>query len=384
VFFEADEWSYISESNGQLIIEGLAGGPYVRTGAEEKIYEEIERAVGKAQAEGRGQILRYWGYKAEGKSTSTVVVLYMWLKQGGGGRAPVVAVDLGVPIDVARVLKFMRGARRFGYVPVFYLDISSPEAYAFSAAAAAKHSVAASNLAKLLPAVAKYGGVALLVYSEDFGNFVKREYWDALRDYFDESEYVDADVGEEALVSGILSAYSGCPKDVVGEAVKLILSEFEDGYAFAAVKVAEGLKGSGCNVNLKAEVRAARREALQYALKYLWHSVLEEEVDEREARGLVLYATYVSLERRAMRGSRGEPLNLLSDVVMQVVSNATYISFRIGDDSLCGSDDSGPCKVVDEVRRVLKKVLPNKEYKSLNDVLDEFYAANLAKYMFGQ
>jgi len=203
--------------------------------------------VGKAQAEGRGQILRYWGYKAEGKSTSTVVALYMWLKQGGGGRAPVVAVDLGAPINVARVLKFMRETRRFGYVPVFYLDISPPETYAFSAAAAAKHSVAASNLAKLLPAVAKYGGVALLVYSEDFGNFVKREYWDALRDYFDESEYVDADVDEETLVSGILSAYSGCPKDVVGEAAKLILSEFEDGYAFAAVKVAEGLKGVGCN-----------------------------------------------------------------------------------------------------------------------------------------
>jgi len=92
----------------------------------------------------------------------------------------------------------------------------------------------------------------------------------------------------------------------------------------------------------------------------------------------------VSLEWRTMRGSRGEPLNLLSDVVMKVVSNATYNSFRIGDDSLCGSDDSGPCKVVDEVRRVLKKVLPNKEYKSLNDILDEFYAANLAKYIFGQ
>jgi len=379
VFFSADEWHYVEEAGGQLIVEGLTRGPYVKTGAEEKIYETIKRAVEKALAEGRGQILRHWGGKAEGKTTATAVALYMWLKQGGGGKAPVVAIDLGAPVDGVKVAKFMREARRLGYVPILYLDTSPPEAYATSAAAAAKHSVAASSLIKLLSAVDKYGGVALLVYSEDFKNFVDREYRDALWDYFHETEYVDADTNKEVLVSGILS-YSGCPKDVVDKATRLILSEFADGYAFAAVKVAEGLREDGCDANLEAEVRVAREEALRYALKYLWHSVLEEKVDDRVARSLALTAFFINLERRVRiaRGGKREPLNLLEDVVLQIASNAAYNIFRVGNNDLCGSDDSGPCRVVDEVRRALKRALPRKkEYKDLNDVLDDFYASTL-------
>jgi len=172
VYIDYRQWPYVSETelgNSLVVKVGLATGPYVESGLETNVFNALSAAIEK----GDGKILYLEARKGVGKSTAATAAVYRLLKTEEN--VAVVTVDLDAPVNVMRVSQFIRGIRRSGYTPVFYLDASPPEAYAYGVLTQPRLSNVVANLARLLAVIKGEGATALLVLSENERTYIREE-----------------------------------------------------------------------------------------------------------------------------------------------------------------------------------------------------------------
>jgi len=339
----------------------LAVGPYVESGLEARIFNALSDAV----KGGGGEILYLEARKGVGKSTAATAAIYRLLKMEGN--AAVVAVDLDVPVDVMRTSRFIRDVKRLGYTPVFYLDASPPEAYAYGILAQPRLSNAASNLAKLLAAIKGEGATALLVLSENERAYIREEL-EELDDVIEEAEEIDTDIDGERFYAELLKRYSGCPDDVVKKALDA-LSDIRDYYAYVVVKMAERLR-KNCAENLDKAAEEVKSGALRHALEYLWHAVYGRRLDDRQARGVIL-AVYNIASSSGGFASR----YMLKNAMVKAVYSAISKRFYVGGDELCKRDGSA-CKFVELLADHIARRVSG-EYESVEEVLAAYVARSV-------
>jgi len=362
VYVDYHQWPYISEFGDSLAVRmGLAFGPYVESGLEAYVLNALSIAV-----EGHGgKILYLEAKKGVGKSTAAIAAIYRLLKRERD--VAVVAVDLGVPVDIVKTSQFIRDAKRIGYVPLFYLDASPPEAYSYGVLTQPRLSDVASNLAGLLPVIKSEEAAALLVLSSNEEAYIVEEV-DKLYEVIEEAERISTDIDGERFYAELMRRYSGCPDDVAKRALNA-LSDLRDYYAYAVVKMARRLKERNCAEDLESAAKEVKNSALRHALEYLWHVVYGRRLSDEQARSIIL-AAYAMVSTKD-----GPPRRVLENAMIKAVYSAISRRFYVGKDELC-KRGGGACKLVELLAdHIARKV--SGEYKSVEEVLAAYVARSV-------
>jgi len=248
--------------------------------------------------------------------------------------------------------------------------------------------------------------VAVVVLSNDQYQLVK--------DLVDDIQPIDADQllapGKEErrkYVHALVKSYSNCHNEVVKKVANAVASQFDDGYAVAAVLAADWLGKNRCSSGeVERAVERARRDVRRFALDYIWHIVLgKDENVARWAAPLILatgfYGPHPSKLGEAVamamspvveeifgRGSVKREDSVLKwltqslhgtlhETIRKVAHGAVYRRFGVESDELCQGSVEGPCYLVEICTKILER-MPCENCNTASDIEEE-YAKWVAK-----
>jgi len=348
VYTSVDEWPY-EVVNGELIIEGLARGPYV-SGLEKHILEKLISAR-------RGDVVYLSAQVGVGKSAAAVAAIYEFLKEV---KIPVIAVDLKVPLDAMQLTKFIRKVSRSRVAPLLYVDTSPLERYYYGEAILPSFADIYTNLRKLIAAMKHT--ITLFVTDSYVENNV-----DVVNDILARADVVDPTVDERELYAAIIQRYSGCSKDVAEGMSNAILWNFADYYAAASVEAAGILKNGECAVD-EGEVLSRVKSAI---LKRAYNRILQGyggRIDKEVVEDVIISAYSILYNERAT--ALDEPREMEKEAIVKVVEDAVYRAS--GKRAICGLINSLACQMSYEVERELKSamdVISGDVYEAVRDYI---------------
>jgi len=395
-YFYAGDWLAGREEDGKLklcnVFMGDCGrGIYVEY-VPNKLEETVVNEVKKKAVEGGGLIV-VRGAKGIGKSTAVLVALYrvlqLPLKVDDRYYKPVVVAVREYDKDEAE--KFIHTARGLGLYPVFYLDPSKPRAYPKKPTGLYQPEMSIEEVRSALERLRDVtGGVAVVVLSNDQHQ--------AVNDLVSGAKVIDADQllaprkEEKAdFVKDLVEKYSGCRGEAVKNLADAIASQFDDGYAVAAVLAADWLKKGGCyGEEVERAVERAKGDVHRFVLHYLWYGLFRGDnvTAERYAPLLLAVGFYgphpPKLAEAIVRAFGKEPedavvrwfsqplYGTLYEAIRKVAFGAVYRRFKVGNDELCQGSKEGPCRLVEICsNKALVKDL-RRRYSGIEEVAEEY------------
>jgi len=405
-YFYAKDWLDGVEEDGKLkicdvLLHACERGAYVEY-VPNQLDETVVREVGKKAVEGGGLVVVKGG-KGIGKSTAVRVALYRvlqgLLEVGGQYYKPVVvAVDKYSEFNANN---FIRVAKRHGFYPIFYFDPLLRGDYPKEPSGLYQPEMSIGELCSILGKLRNVrGAVAVAVLSNDQYQMVK--------DLVEYIQPIDADQllapGKEErrkYVYALVKSYSNCHDEVVKKVADAVASQFDDGYAVAAVLAADWLGKNKCNSGeVEGAVERARRDFHRFALDYIWHVVLGRDGNvARWAAPLILavglfgphppklgeavaVAMSPVVEEIFGRGSAKRedsvlkwltsPLHgILYEAIRKVANGAVYKRFGVESDELCQGSVEGPCRLVEICTKILER-LPCENCNTAADIEEEY------------